>query len=322
MDSVTGIHTYWTPPQFNDLKLEYFHDNINHIRAKVLGKYTAILSVLWWKRLNGDVFKLYTDSIGLSEYKDIGIDEIYDIIDVDTLDAYDISPKLWTAGKIYSLTREDIPFCFIDNDLILRDKLTSSLLACDVGFTHWELPFGQEYNLDTDVLYSKGLRLNIKLDLNRLVTNTSLFYINNRGFQEKLYELHKEFFKLEDSDITIPVWMFSDQVIPGQIIRNLGLSYFTIDDKIFLPNSSKLVNDYNYFTDSANFNINDRIDETPNWIIPHNHSFNSIRTGHDYEHLWIFKKHIISNDSMFDDIIYRYKCEIKREFPKYYYLCK
>jgi hypothetical protein len=321
MNTLKAIHVNWTPPQFNDSKIEYFHANITDSKSVILNKYTTMLSVLWWKKLNGGTFKLYTDSRGLLEYQRIGIDVIYDDIDVDILDNYNISSKLWTAGKMYSLTKENPPFCFLDNDLILRETISDDLFLNDVGFTHWELPIGVEYELDIGSLYKKGLDINLNLEFNRLITNTSFFYINNVDFQKKLQEIHMEFFKLEDSDITLPVWMFSDQVLPGQIIRNLGLSYFTLDNKIFVPNSSKLTNDYDMYVNPVSFDKNQRIDEVPDWIIPYNHLYNDIRKYHSYEHLWIFKKHIIQSETTFNETISRYKDEIMREFPNYYYLC-
>lgn len=311
-----GVHVYWTKPQLEKDKINYFYDSITLERTFTLSKFTTILSALWWKKLNGPI-KLFTDKEGLELYKKHKMDLLYDEIDVETLDNYEGNPKLWTAGKIYCMGIQELPFCFLDNDLIIREKLNIGDLKKDVGFTHWELPRGDEYELRNETLESSSIKSSLPLNFNTLVTNTSFFFINNQSFQKILLEEHYLNYKIRSADIDTSIWMYTDQIIPSQIIRHIGLTYFTIDNRLHIPHSSQMTNDYLSFTD-PNFKFQERITEIPTWVMMEN----SNAKKYNYEHLWVFKAHIVKNDSSFNERIESYTKEIIDTFPEMKFLCE
>lgn len=311
-----GVHVYWTKPQAEKEKINYFYESTIIERSFTLTKYTTILSALWWKKLNGPI-KLYTDNEGLELYKKHKMDWLYDEIDVETLNNYKGNPKLWTAGKIYCMGLQKLPFCFLDNDLIIREKLNINDLKKDVGFTHWELPRGNEYELLNETLENSVIKSNLSLNLNTLVTNTSFFFVNNHKFQKRLLEEHYLNYKIKSADIDTSIWMYTDQIIPGQIIRNIGSTYFTLDSRLHIPYSSQMTNDYLSFTDS-NFNPQERITEIPTWVIMENSNIQK----YNYEHLWVFKAHIVKNDVSFNERIESYTKEILDTFSEMKFLCE
>jgi hypothetical protein len=313
---MTAIHVYWTPPQKEEDKINYFYDSTSLEKSFTLNRYTTILSALWWKKLNGSI-KLFTDNKGLELYKRYKLDTLYDEIDTDTLENYEGNPKLWTAGKLYCMGVQALPFCFLDNDLIIREKIKLEDYKKQVGFTHWELPRGKEYEIESDCFLNNTLRSNLKLDFNHLVTNTSFFYIKSKKFQKVFLEEHFLNYKISSHNIDTSVWMYTDQVIPSQIIRNIGSSYFTLDNRLHIPYSSQLTNDFRSFVEHK-FNEKERITEIPIWVTIEN----SNTKKYKYEHLWFFKAHIIKNDSSFNNYIESYTTEITKNFPEMKFLCE
>lgn len=310
-----GLHVNWTKPTKVENKINYFYDFSTNSRAEYFTKITAALSALWWKKLNGPI-KLITDNEGLARYQETGLIEVYDSYDVDLLESYDGNPKLWTGGKIFSLGIESLPYVFLDNDLIIRSTIDKNLYSRDVGFTHWEIPKGTEYELKIEDIEYLGIQSNLSLDLMTLVTNTSFFYVNSKEFQDKMHSEHLLNYKQSSDKITTQFWMYTDQIIPGQIIRNLGLSYFTVDHRIHLPYSTQSTNDYKQAVD-PNFTENLRIGETPMWV-----TFEKQEpTGIQYEHIWMFKAAIVKHEELYKPRIEFYERELKREFPEYAWLC-
>ena len=310
---MTGVHVYWTKPQLEEDKISYFNDYITQERTLILNKLLTTLSALWWKKLNGPI-KLFTDKQGLDLYREYKLDLLYDEIDTELLESYEGNPKLWTAGKIYCMGLQKLPFCFLDNDLIIRQKLKQKDLKKKVGFTHWELPRGLEYQLDDKVLETSGIRSGLSLDFNSLITNTSFFYINSREFQKILFKEHLLNYKIDSSKIDTRIWMYTDQIIPGQIIRNNRTSYFTIDNRLHIPHNSETSKEHIKFSDT---NSNTK-GEIPAWVLLQK----SPNSGYDYEHLWIFKTRVVNNNEFFEHITDRYREEILREFPEMKFLCE
>jgi len=311
---MTGIHVNWTAPSRIEDKLEYVQNNASSVKAKKLSRLYTALSALWWRRLNGRI-ELITDTFGLEEYKNSNLINIYDSYDTELLDSYDGNPKLWTAGKIYTLTVYPLPYVFLDNDLIIRSKLDESLFEKDLGFTHWEIPVGLDYVILDKSFDKYNLKSDLHLNFAQAITNTSFIYLNSKELQDTMHQEHLLNYKLESKDVNHYSWMLTDQFLPGNVLRNKGGSYFTIDSRYYIPNNTETQNNYRASTD-PNFNVKERIGEVPTWALTED----TQKTGIDYEHVWFQKLYLMRDDSLYERTIERYSAEIEKEFPDYTYL--
>ena len=149
-----AIHVNWTKPYFEKHRLrghgfesmkEIKSDTYNVPDHQIL---FTILSILNWKKHNGPI-KLYTDSVGASYYHRFGILDLYDEVDIDFLNGYSkskVDPAyFWTSGKIKCLAHQTEPFVFLDNDMIVKEKLPEWTRVDDLTIAHWEIGRGYYY---------------------------------------------------------------------------------------------------------------------------------------------------------------------------------
>lgn len=242
-----AIHVNWTAPFFQKKRLRGHgfsvsrelqeEDEYLQARHQIL---VTVLSALWWKKLNGNI-KLYTDNVGKKYYEKIGILEIYDEVDTETLESYtDVDPAhFWTSGKIHCLSKETSPFVFLDQDFIVRSKIDQSEFEkYDLTIPHWEIPRGYYYFTE-DQFKSEITHCEYPLNYspNSLVPNTSFLYFNNLKIVEDYLKFHESL--VCSSEIEVPewFWLLTDQGILGHAIREGNYNVSSITSRVFLSDS-------------------------------------------------------------------------------------
>lgn len=102
---------------------------------------TQLLSVIRFKESNPNIpFCLYTDTETLTQYKEYGIDKVYDYVNTEILDDYPtdrISGHFWASPKLWVMHHMDEPFCVMDTDLVYH-KTINDYTGYDYVYLHRE----------------------------------------------------------------------------------------------------------------------------------------------------------------------------------------
>jgi hypothetical protein len=278
-----AIHVNWTAPFFERHRLRgHGFRTTREIQSTTYDVpdyqilYT-ILSALRWKQLNGPI-KLYTDTIGISFYKQLGIVNLYDEIDINFLNNLgQVDPALfWTSGKIQALQKETVPFVFLDQDFIMRDIVPEKFYQGDIGIGHWEIPRGHYYftfeQWKRDI---KHMEFPKDYNINAYCPNTSFLYFNKHQAVEQYVDWHKKMITSDGNEIPEWFWLATDQGILGHVIREGKFNTTTLTDKIFLAD-----NDYgNVLTQKYGL--------SEQWYYPM--SCDRTKSNLDWEHVWLAK---------------------------------
>jgi hypothetical protein len=194
----------------------------------------TILSVGYWREFNGKT-KLFTDSDGLRYYVKNNMVDLWDEIDTNTLDNYNEvdAGQFWTSGKSYCIGMEQIPFCFMDLDFIIREKLPEWVFQSDVTIPYWEIPRGYYYPNEEQYSQIKHWSPPSDYSYKMMIPNTSFLYINNHQVQK---EYLKDHIGAVDTKDEIPewFWLVTDQGLFGQVLRRFNTKVQTLTDKVFL----------------------------------------------------------------------------------------
>lgn len=307
-----AIHVNWTAPFFHKERLrghgfKVFRDLKNEIEY-IQPNYSlliTVLSALWWKKLNGPI-KLYTDDTGKEYYENVGILDIYDEVDTETLNNYKgIDPAhFWTSGKIHCLLQEKEPFVFLDQDFIVRSKIDENeFLKYDLTIPHWEIPRGYYYF--TEEQFKKEIshcEYPQNYNANSLVPNTSFLWFNNLDLIHDYLKFHEDLVCEEGIEVPEWFWLLTDQGILGHTIREGNYNVSSISDRVFLSDSDHSGKDKRH------------IGLAEPWF--------KFVDGNDYdkcswEHLWYIKAVFASNPELKNSYVERYTNEIAELFPKY-----
>lgn len=194
----------------------------------------TILSVGYWKRYNGET-KLYTDREGLKYYAKNNMVDLWDEIDTHTLENYkDIDAgQFWTSGKSYCIGVQQGPFCFMDLDFIIREKLPEWVFKSDVTIPYWEIPRGYYYPNKEQYSEVKHWSPPSDYSYKMMIPNTSFLYINNPKVQKEYLKDHMEAVDTKD-EIPEWFWLVTDQGLFGQVLRRFNMNVQTLTDKVFL----------------------------------------------------------------------------------------
>ena len=279
------IFVNWTKPFFERKNFvgykkhstfEYSGDDYTLPEYEILMQTASITSA---KVKTGFPIKLITDKVGRQYYEKIGLLDLFDEVDVDTLETlneeYDINPaQFWTSGKIISICKETPPFLFMDLDLIIEEDLPNWIFNYDVVHTHWELSrsflYIEKYMID-------NLGLNIPtFDDRMLIPNTSFLFINNKSVLDDYLKLHLEIVTKKYEQVPDWLWLMSDQHILGYTIRDLNSKVTSFSDKTYVQ-----------FPD----NTKNGVGHLPEWInIPQMNQETPVK----FEHVWLDKSIIIN----------------------------
>ena len=225
-----GVFVNWTKPYQERSRLrghafkmqrEQKSDNYTTTDEELL---FTILSVGYWKRYNGET-KLYTDREGLKYYAKNNMVDLWDEIDTHTLENYKgiDAGQFWTSGKSYCIGVQQGPFCFMDLDFIIREKLPEWVFKSDVTIPYWEIPRGYYYPNEEQYSEVKHWSPPSDYSYKMMIPNTSFLYINNPKVQKEYLKDHMEAVDTKD-EIPEWFWLVTDQGLFGQVLRRFNMN--------------------------------------------------------------------------------------------------
>ena len=223
--------------------------------------------------------KLYTDDVGYSFYEKHNMIELFDEIDVDTLNKHNEhtldAGKWWTSGKSIAIGKEESPFLFLDNDFIVQSELPKAVFDYDLVHTHWELHRGKYFVTDELIKEYKVPITNFNQRM--LMPNTSFVFMNNKELQNSYYCNHLNVVLTEYKDIPEWLWLLSDQSILGYCSRELNSKVGCIEDKTYLGFSEEQL-----FSDISQKDCG----YSPMWV---DSNSSNIIGNFKYWHIWLDK---------------------------------
>ena len=280
-----AIHVNWTKPFFERNRLRgHGFESIKNLKSETYDQLDSqllytMLSAANWKKYNGNI-KLYTDSIGASFYQRFGLLDLYDEIDINFLNGYsrsNIDPAyFWTSGKIKCLAHQTEPFVFLDQDMIIRNKLPEWTRVNDLTIAHWEIGRGYYYfdkeKWEKDITHVEWPQNFNKDDWS---PNTSFLCFNNLDLLKKYHKWHKQLVNIE-SHHYIPewYWLLTDQGILGHIIRENDYNVNTLTQRISLSHHNTIDKATRYKG------------KAEKWYLPENPNLNK---EVEFEHVWLDK---------------------------------
>jgi len=272
------IFVNWTKPFFYKNKGKEY-DVVDY---ELLINKVAIISARKFLKVP---IKLYTDDVGYSFYEKHNILELFDEIDVDTLNKHNEhtldAGKWWTSGKSIAIGKEESPFLFLDNDFIVRSELPKTIFDYDLVHTHWELHRGKYFVTDELI---KKYKVPIKnFNQRMLMPNTSFVFMNNKELQNSYYCNHLNVVLTEYKDIPEWLWLLSDQSILGYCARELNSKVGCIEDKTYLGFSEEAL-----FSDVSQKDCG----YSPMWV---DSNSSNIIGNFKYWHIWLEKHHMHKN---------------------------
>lgn len=302
-----AIHVNWTKPYFERHRLRgHGFEITRQLNSKEYDQpdYQILYTILsaWHWRKNGPI-DLYTDTVGYNFYEELGLLDLYDNVNINFLDGYsktNIDPAyFWTSGKIKVLANQTKPFVFLDQDMIIRDRLPQSLFKKDITVTHWEIPRGYYY-FDKEKWEKEIKHIDFpkNYEWRDWSPNTSFLYFNNLNLLKEYHDWHKKLVNNKGNKVPEWFWLLTDQGILGHIIREGNYKTETLTDKIYLADS-------NYGTPETRHK-----GQAENWYYPIKGA-NKEKDNIDWYHVWIDKIHFYTNPKyknsqtlgFFDEII-------------------
>lgn len=278
-----AIHVNWTAPFYEKHRLRgHGFQTTRDLEATVYNQpdyqiFYTIVSALRWKQDNGPM-KLYTDSIGLSFYKQFGMDKMYDEIDISYLNQVQgVDPAyFWTSGKIQALSNETEPFVFLDQDFIVRGKIDPTFYDTEVGIGYWEIPRGHYYftkdQWERDIPH---MPFPENYNIYAYSPNTSFLYFRNLQALKEYTDWHRTMITTGGVEIPEWFWLATDQGILGHTIREGKYDTKTLTDRIFLAD-----NDYGNI-ETRKHGLSEQ------WYYPM--QFDKSKDNLEWEHVWLAK---------------------------------
>ena len=280
-----AIHVNWTKPYFEKHRLRgHGFEVIKNIKSDTYVQpdyqllYT-ISSALNWKKYNGPI-KLYTDSIGASFYQRFGILDLYDEIDIKFLNNYSKSDidaaYFWTSGKIKCLAHQTEPFVFLDQDMIVREKLPKWTRVNDLTIAHWEIGRGYYYfnkeKFESEITHIPWIE---NYNVDDWSPNTSFLLFNNLDLLKKYHAWHKHLVSTHGkTDIPEWFWLLTDQGILGHIVRENDYKVNCLTNKIALAHHNTIIDRDRYKG------------KAEKWYLPENPNLDK---EVKFEHVWLDK---------------------------------
>ena len=240
-----GVHVNWTKPYFERRRLRGHGFEVMKNSTSDTYELTdfqilyTMASIANWKKYNGPI-KLHTDTVGANYYQSLGILGMYDEVDVKFLNGYSKgnvdAAYFWTSGKIKCLAHQKEPFVFLDQDMIIKQKLPSWSYKNDLTIAHWEIGRGYYY-FDQEKWEQEISHVDWpeNFDENDWSPNTSYLQFNNLDIIKEYHQWHKKLVTIEPHQ-NIPewFWLFTDQGVLGHIIRENDFKVNTLTQQIAL----------------------------------------------------------------------------------------
>lgn len=215
---MNAMHIKWTKP-FMMQNCVYYEEDFELL--------TMILSAMKWRENNGRI-KLVADETAIGYYKKLGLDMIWDELEVLHVDD-DINPKMfWAGGKIYALAQQKTPIAIMDTDFIVWKKLDFETMG-DCTAIHYE-----ELNdcIYPNVEYFKLKKaINLKFDENVLPCNTAFTVLKNEKFVKYYADKAKEFMlNSSDCEDYLRYMVFAEQRLFSMCAKKLGMNLTVFSD--------------------------------------------------------------------------------------------
>tara|TARA_R100001463_G_scaffold133824_2_gene195526 strand:- start:83 stop:955 length:873 start_codon:yes stop_codon:yes gene_type:complete len=238
----------------------------------------TVLSIVNWQRHNGPI-KLYTDSVGAAFYHRFKILDLYDEVDIDFLNSYSKSKVdaayFWTSGKIKCLANQTEPFVFIDNDMIIKEKLPEYVRTNDLTIAHWEIGRGYYYfdkeKFESEITHIPWIE---NYNVDDWSPNTSFLCFNNIELLKEYHQWHKKLVTTNGENIPEWFWLLTDQGILGHIIRENDYHINTLTNRISLSHHNCVL-PYTRYKGKAE-----------KWYLPENPDLSK---EVDFNHIWLDK---------------------------------
>jgi hypothetical protein len=243
--------------------------------------------------------KLYTDNVGYEFYKSKGMLNLWDEIDVDTLETFNreypnVNPgRFWTTGKSIVMGKEPIPYLFLDLDFIVRDNLPSWVWNYDVVHTQWEIQRGELFVFEYQLEEIGGIPDFVQ---NMMMPNTSFVFMNNEKLRDEYFQKHMDLITREYTHIPEWLWLIADQGILGYAARKLNCKVETVENRYYLsypelsPNDSNKCGKGLFWVKNPN-----RVDHIENI---------------NYYHVWFDKHAIKTNENVRKHIVQQLELEL------------
>ncbi len=279
-----AIHVNWTKPYFEKHRLRgHGFESTKNLKSSTYTQLDSqilytILSIISWKKYNGPI-KLYTDSIGAAFYQRFGLLDLYDEVDIRFLNNYsktNIDPAyFWTSGKIKCLAHQTEPFVFLDQDMIVNEKLPEWVRTNDLTIAHWEIGRGYYYfdkeKFEREITHIPWIK---NYNTDDWSPNTSFLCFNNIDLLKEYHEWHKKLVTTNGEDIPEWFWLLTDQGILGHIIRENNYHVNTLTQNISLSHHNN-TNGINRYKGKAE-----------KWYLPLNPD---LTKEVKFEHVWLDK---------------------------------
>jgi hypothetical protein len=236
------IFVNWTAPFFHKQdaqgynKLKMFNlpdDEYNIVDYELLIQEVAVRSA---KKYIGQT-KLYTDKVGYEFYQKKGMIELWDEIDIDTLENFNReypevnSGRFWTTGKSIVMGKEPIPYLFLDLDFIVRSKLPSWVSNYDLVHTQWEIQRGEFFVFEHQLDKIGGIP---DFAQNMMMPNTSFILMNCDKLRDEYLKKHIDLITRKYDEIPEWLWLIADQGIMGYSARKCKSRVETIENRLYM----------------------------------------------------------------------------------------
>lgn len=187
--------------------------------------------------------KLYTDQVGYDFYKRKGLLDLWDEIDIETLEEFnrenpEVNPgRFWTTGKSIVIGKEPVPFLFLDLDFIVRSDLPKWIYDYDLVHTQWEIQRGEFFVFESEINRYGGIEDFVQ---NMWMPNTSFVYLNDANLRDEYLKKHLSIIKREYEYVPEWLWLLADQGIMGYSARKLNSKVETVENRIYLSYPEQL----------------------------------------------------------------------------------
>ncbi len=222
---MNAIHINWSKP--------FFLKNHGEYKIEDFELFTTILSALKWKEKNGKI-KLCADETAMQYYKKNGIADIYDELEVLTVDEC-INPQMfWAAGKLFALKNQTAPIAVLDTDFIVWDEIIFDALG-DCTVIHFEELYPDVYPLYSFFNMKKTYKYpNFNEALN--ACNTAFFVIKSQKLIDEYTSYAIDFMNHAESvDDTLRYMVFAEQRLLNMCADKLGVEVrsFSTPERLF-----------------------------------------------------------------------------------------
>ncbi|MBI4579025.1 MAG: hypothetical protein HY718_04940 [Planctomycetes bacterium] len=288
-----GVHVNWTAPfAVRRPDAEYALDPLELL--------TSTAAALFWRKQGGEMV-LYTDSRGVGFYREVGVVDAYDHIDVSCLDAYTarcgVDPALAPCvARMHVLGSIPHPFVAMDLDFVLADPGCFPYREADLCCLHWELPTPPWYPPFEEQFIPEGFPLPTDLDFATLVPNIAFLYVAVPEFFRSYAALAESYaIRSVEANANVPpnrIAIFADQRLMGMLASKHGLIFQSLLNDMWTcgPHGRH----WEALRRKRGMGVSDdpRNLIAPFWVVDRGR-FDERKESVDYVHLW-FEKAVFS----------------------------